>query len=145
MHPSFIDAVANLQRDRQIRAAYQPAEVQFHDRCAVCTVALAIYLGYSLTSFLAGELERLKQEAVFENRVFFVRNLGFATPSAARRITLRRLYVSRKSMKRPTGTLGSNSSSSSQEVWRNGSIPSKLQSSSLVGDISQHKLFVKIF
>lgn len=28
--PSFIDVVANLQRDRQIRASYQPDEVQFH-------------------------------------------------------------------------------------------------------------------
>ena len=32
MHPSFIDVVANLQRDRQIRASHQPDEVQFHDR-----------------------------------------------------------------------------------------------------------------
>ncbi len=44
-HPSFIDAIASLQRDRQIRASYQPDEVQFHDRCAVCTAALAVYLG----------------------------------------------------------------------------------------------------
>src|SRR5262245_1376622 len=35
-HPSFIDAIASLQRDRQIRASYQPDEVQFHDRCVVC-------------------------------------------------------------------------------------------------------------
>ena len=34
-HPSFIDEIAKLQRDRQIRASYQPDEVQFHDRCAV--------------------------------------------------------------------------------------------------------------
>lgn len=32
-HPSFIDAITNLQLDRQIRASYQPDEVQFHDRC----------------------------------------------------------------------------------------------------------------
>ena len=41
---SFIDAIAGLQRDRQIRASCQPDEVQFHDRCAVCTVALAAAL-----------------------------------------------------------------------------------------------------
>ena len=40
-HPSFIDAVASLQRDRQIRASHQPDNIQFHDRCAVCTAALA--------------------------------------------------------------------------------------------------------
>jgi len=34
-HPSFIDVIANPQRDRQIRASYQPDEVQFHDR-ALC-------------------------------------------------------------------------------------------------------------
>src|SRR5580692_957179 len=34
-HPSFIDVIATLQRDRQIRASYQPDEVQFHDRWAV--------------------------------------------------------------------------------------------------------------
>src|SRR3954467_13229882 len=36
-HPSFIDTIVTLQKDRQIRASYQPDEVQFHDRCAVCT------------------------------------------------------------------------------------------------------------
>src|ERR1700686_1825789 len=46
-HPSFIDAIAQLQRDRQIRASYQPDEVQFHDRCVVCTAALAVYLGHA--------------------------------------------------------------------------------------------------
>src|SRR5262252_8233986 len=86
-HPSFIDAIARLQRDRQIRASYQPDEVQFHDRCMVCTAALAAYLGYPRSPFLAGELERIKKEGIYENRVFFIRNLGFVTPSAARRIT----------------------------------------------------------
>jgi predicted ATPase len=85
--PLFIDIIAKLQRDRQIRASYQPDEVQFHDRCAVCTAALAVYLGYPLSPFLAGELERIKEEATYQNRVFFIRNLGFVTPTEARRIT----------------------------------------------------------
>jgi len=55
-HRSFIDVVANLQKDRQIRASYQPDEVQFHDRCAVCTAALAIYLGHPMSPFLVSEL-----------------------------------------------------------------------------------------
>jgi predicted ATPase len=87
-HPSFIDAIANLQRDRQIRASYQPDEIQFHDRCAVCTAALAVYLGHAFSPFLAGELERIKKEAIYQNRVFFIRNLGFVTPTEARRISL---------------------------------------------------------
>src|ERR1700693_5279787 len=57
-HPSFIDAIAKLQRDRQIRASYHPNEfhadeVQFHDRCVVCTAALAFHLGYPFSSFFA--------------------------------------------------------------------------------------------
>jgi predicted ATPase len=86
-HPSFIDVIANLQRDRQIRASYQPDEVQFHDRCAVCTAALAVHLGYPFSPFLAGELERVKTEAIYQPRVFFVRSLGFIMPTEARRIT----------------------------------------------------------
>jgi len=86
-HPSFIDVIANLQRERQIRASYQPDEVQFHDRCAVCTAALAVYLGYPVSPFLAGELERVQKEGIYQRRIFFIRNLGFITPTEARRIS----------------------------------------------------------
>ena len=86
-HPSFIDAIAHLQRDRQIRASYQPDEVQFHDRCVVCTAALAIHLGYPFSPFLAGELERIQEEAIYQKQVFFIRSLGFITPTEARRIS----------------------------------------------------------
>ena len=87
IHPSFIDAIAHLQRDRQIRAPYQPNEVQFHDRSVVCTAALAVYLGHPFSPSLASELERVKKEAIYQNRVFFIRNLGFITPTEARRIS----------------------------------------------------------
>ena len=86
-HPSFIDAVANLQRDRQIRGSYQPDEVQFHDRCAVCTAALAVSLGHPFSPFLTTELERIQKEAIYQNRVFFTRNLVFVTPTEAWRIS----------------------------------------------------------
>ena len=85
--PSFIEIVAKLQRDRQIRASYQPGELQFHDRCVVCTAALAVYLGYSFPACLTSELERVKREAIYENSVFFIRNLGFVVPTEARRIS----------------------------------------------------------
>ncbi len=88
-HPSFIDAIAHLQRDRQIRASYQPDEFQFHDRCVVCTAALATWLGHPYTPFLASELERVKKEAIFQHRVFFIRHLGFITPTEARRISFK--------------------------------------------------------
>ena len=85
--PSFIDAIAHLQRDRQIRASHQTDEVQFHDRSSVCTAALAIYLGHPFSPFLASELERIQKEAIYQKRVFFIRNLGFITPTEARRIS----------------------------------------------------------
>jgi predicted ATPase len=86
--PSFIDAIAALQRDRQLRASHQPVEVQFHDRCVVCTAALAVYLGYPVSPLLASELERVQRDAIYESRVFFIRSLGFITPTEARRISL---------------------------------------------------------
>lgn len=70
-----------------MRAAHRGDEVQFHDRSTVCTVALAVYLGYDFSPFLASELERIRNEAVYESRVFFIRNLGFITPTEARRIS----------------------------------------------------------
>lgn len=86
-HPSFVDAIANLQKQRQIRASDRPDEIQFHDRCIVCTAALAAYLGYDFSPFLTSELERVKKEAIYETRVFFIRNLGFVTATEARRIS----------------------------------------------------------
>jgi predicted ATPase len=65
----------------------EPVEVQFYDRCVVCTAALAAYLGYPFSPFLASELERVKKEAIYENRVFLIRNLGFITHTEARRIS----------------------------------------------------------
>ena len=56
-------------------------------RCTVCTAALAFYLGRPFSPFLAGELERVKKEAIYQRSVFFIRNLGFITPTEARRIT----------------------------------------------------------
>jgi predicted ATPase len=84
---AFIDMVADLQRQRQLRAAHGPSEVQFHDRSAVCTAALAAYLGFPVTPALAQELQRLRTEEIFEREVFFMRNLGFVAPTEARRIS----------------------------------------------------------
>ncbi len=53
----------------------------------MCTAALAVYLGHPVSPLLASELERVKKEAIYQNRVFFIRNLGFITPTEARRIS----------------------------------------------------------
>lgn len=82
----FIDAIAALQRQRQLGAAEEGDGIQFYDRSVICTAALARYLGFPITQLLSGELERIRNEQIFERRVFFVRNLGFVAPTEARRI-----------------------------------------------------------
>jgi predicted ATPase len=85
--PSFLDAVVRLQRQREIRAASEAVDVQFHDRSILCTAALADYLGFPFSDLLKRELERVRSEELFQRKVFFVRNLGFVAPTEARRIT----------------------------------------------------------
>ena len=72
---------------REIRAALERVDVQFHGRSVVCTAALADYLGFPLSEPLTQELARLHSEKTFQRRIFFVRNLGFVAPTEARRIT----------------------------------------------------------
>jgi predicted ATPase len=86
-YPGFIDAIVDLQRNRQLGAPEELNAVQFHDRSAICTAALAVYLGHPTSDILSRELERVKMHATFQRRVFFVRTLGFITPTAARRIS----------------------------------------------------------
>lgn len=86
-HVSFVDAIADLQRVRQIRASQDAGEVQFHDRSAICTAALATYLGFPVTTVLARELDRIRTKEIFQKQVFFIKNLGFISPTEARRIS----------------------------------------------------------
>lgn len=83
--PAFIDEVVALQAHRRVRLS---DELQFHDRSAFCTAALAEFLGYPPSETLTRELDRLKREGFYEKRVLFVQNLGFVTATAARRIDL---------------------------------------------------------
>jgi predicted ATPase len=87
-HPLFIDSIVELQRLRQAHASSETEEIQFHDRSAICTAALAAYLGYPPSDVLSRELTRLEEEAVFQRRVFFIENLGFIEPTQSRRISL---------------------------------------------------------
>jgi predicted ATPase len=86
-HASFIDSITELQRRRQVRTSRDTDEVQFHDRSVICTAALALYLGYPFSDPLSRELKRVETEAIFHKRVFFIQNLGFITPTEARRIS----------------------------------------------------------
>ena len=83
--PSFIDKIVALQKQRLKNAATH--EVQFHDRSVFCTAALAAYLGYPASTVLQQELESVRSGNLFQKEVFFIRNLGFITPTDARRIS----------------------------------------------------------
>ena len=85
--PSFVDAITSLQRRRQEQAAALPGGVQIYDRSPVCTYALAVHLGHPVTPALSRELERIQAQQIYDKRVLFVQNLGFVTPTEARRIT----------------------------------------------------------
>jgi predicted ATPase len=84
--PGFIDLVVTLQRQRQLGLCC-PAGTAFFDRSPVCTLALCRFLGLSPSALLTAELDRITRDGVYEPIVFFVRNQGFVTPTAARRIS----------------------------------------------------------
>jgi predicted ATPase len=84
--PSFLDAIVETQRDRQIKLG-NSARIQFYDRSPICTLALANWLGHPVSDALRFEIERIRRERVYRCEVFFVRSLGFVTPTEARRIS----------------------------------------------------------
>lgn len=83
--PLSIDRIAALQRQRREAPVRPGATVQVHDRSAVCTLALARYLGHPVPPVL--EQEIAWAAGAFDRRVFFVRLLGFIQPTAVRRIS----------------------------------------------------------
>lgn len=86
MHPSFIDDITTLQKQRQMRIA-DVDEVQFYDRSPICTYALSVWLGFPISTILADEMQRIKSDRIYQTQVFFVDNLGFCAPTDARKIS----------------------------------------------------------
>jgi predicted ATPase len=86
-HASFIDDIVNLQKQRQMRPADPALGVQFFDRSPLCTYALSRWLGFPISRVLADEVDRIHAGHVYEKQVFFIENLGFCEPTAARRIS----------------------------------------------------------
>jgi len=85
----FTDKIVTLQRQRELLAGPVGADgAVFFDRSPVCTLALSRFLGRAPSALLAAEVDRVVRERVYATTVFFVRSLGFVTPTAARRITL---------------------------------------------------------
>jgi predicted ATPase len=90
-NPAFIEAILGLQIRRQQATetrAGADGSIVFFDRSPVCTLALSRYLEYPESALLTAEVSRLLRCASYARTVFFVRSLGFVTPTAARRISL---------------------------------------------------------
>ncbi|WP_184943370.1 AAA family ATPase [Kitasatospora kifunensis] len=90
----FIDRIVTVQRERQLQSEAQHRleprgriETQLHDRSPICTHALGVFLNRPVSPALTAELDRITRERVYQPQVFFVRNLGFCEPTAARRIS----------------------------------------------------------
>ncbi|WP_436758775.1 ATP/GTP-binding protein [Streptosporangium sp. V21-05] len=84
--PSFVDDIVALQRQRQTRTS-GAANIQVYDRSPICTHALSTYLERPVPASLSAEIDRITRGGIYERQVFFVRNLGFCEPTAARRIS----------------------------------------------------------
>lgn len=86
----FIDKILTLQRQREglARPVGEGDHPVFFDRSPVCTLALSRFLGLPRSPMLADEVDRVMRDQVYCETVFFVRSLGFVTPTAARRISL---------------------------------------------------------
>jgi predicted ATPase len=83
----FIDRIATLQRQRRQAPVGPGVTVQVHDRSAVCTLALARYLGQPVPPVLEQEVAWATGDGAFDRRVFFVRLLGFIEATTVRRIS----------------------------------------------------------
>jgi len=87
MQPFFIDDIVNLQKRRQVQKIDPSSTVQFFDRSPLCTYALSRWLSFPISPVLAAEIDRIAAERIYEKQVFFIENLGFCEPTAARRIS----------------------------------------------------------
>lgn len=85
--PSFIEEIVALQIRRQRRADAWADDIVFFDRSPICTWALCEYAGRAPPVRLVDEMKRIEREGIYQRRVFFIRNLGFVTPTEARRIS----------------------------------------------------------
>ena len=85
--PSFIEEIVTLQVRRERRAAAWVDDIVFFDRSPICTWALCEYADRIPPDSLVQEMQRIEREGVYQRRVFFIRNLGFVTPTEARRIS----------------------------------------------------------
>lgn len=85
--PDFIEKIVRLQIRRREQYGDVKSAYQFVDRSPFCTLALAIYLEYSPPQILLDEIELIKREQVYQQKIFFIENLGYCQPTEARKIS----------------------------------------------------------
>jgi predicted ATPase len=102
----FVDAVVAVQREREAEASSHGAGVCFFDRSPVCTLALSRFLGRPTSPALAAEIDRIQRAQTYQRTVFFLANLGFIVPSAARRISFEDALVFERVHRETYGELG---------------------------------------
>ena len=125
---SFIDSIANLQRLRLRCASNEPGYLQFHDRSAVCTAALAVNLGHPVSATLRVNWSASRQ-------MLSLRSLSSLSAILARsrrpkhgKSASRKPYVLNGSMRRTIVTSALTWSSSNQRPCQNGWLRSKQRS-----------------
>lgn len=96
LNPNFIDEIIKIQKQRQMQLDHTATTLQFYDRSPLCTYALAVYLGFEHSTALLEEISRIKKNKIYEPRVFFIENLGFLEPTAARKISFEESLIFEK-------------------------------------------------
>jgi hypothetical protein len=130
-HPSFLDGIAHLQRERQLRINRM--------RFSFTTVALSVRrrwrstLGTLFLSFLPANWSASGKKPSTKTESSSSAILASSRLPKRGESVLRKRFVLKRFTKRPTGTSASNWSQSSQEVRRNGSRSSKRQFGSRSG------------
>ncbi len=93
--PYFVDKIVTLQKQRQMETEVS-SKLQFFDRSPIDAYALSLYLKIPLSEVLLRELARIKRQKIYQKKVFFIENLGFCTPSEARKISFKESLVFEK-------------------------------------------------
>jgi predicted ATPase len=88
--PEFIDQITHMQKELQMKAT---GDLQFYDRSPFCAYALGKYLSnwknveFKPSLVLLDEIDHCLKNNVYQNKVFFFKNLGFIEHTEARKIS----------------------------------------------------------
>lgn len=88
--PQFIDEIIYSQKQLQLNAGIE--NLQFYDRSPFCTYALDKFLNsqeknpQKISSVLMTEIDRVLINNIYQDKVFFLKNLGFIKNDNIRKI-----------------------------------------------------------